>query len=268
LGLFSPRLVDDEVADWQFENYEWLIRNFSRETALQDSELWLPIAEHFSPNNKSGQPLAGRVLAKFLFKTVKIQCGFSVNDEFRLIPTIESKPQSLGGVAMVQTHEDGACGRYMIDKNEDGSYSETITYDSDLEDNPNQLVATFAHEISHALHNRSKEPLDIEPQLYELLTDLTAVYLGYGVFIANSRFSFSQMSSHDVQGWQASGAGYLPEADIIFATAIFMAIKNIPYETAASHLKPNLRKMLKKANKQLSKYQDEIDELRALAPLP
>ena len=165
-----------------------------------------------------------------------------------------------------QTNEAGACGRYKISQNDDGSYTETITYDRDLGDDPTQLIATFSHELGHALHNRSKEPLDIESELYEMFTDLTAIYLGYGIFTANTRFEFSQFQNAGTQGWQAQGAGYLPEADIIFGTALFMKIKNISQDVALEHLKPRLRKMLKKAFKQLAGYEEEVGALRALNP--
>lgn len=266
MGFFTPRLVDREVAEWQFEYFEWLIRNYSSGPGLPDSQLWEPIAEHFAPAKKGSRPLTGRPLVKHIFEIVKRQCGFGPNDVFRLVPSDEAKPQSLGGVAMVQTHEAGACGRYKIKQNEDGSYTETITYDRDLSDNATQLIATFSHEIGHALHNRSKEPLDIEPELYEMFTDLTAIYLGYGIFTANTRFEFSQFQNADTQGWQAQGAGYLPEADIVFATALFMKIKNIPEKVAAEHLKPRLKKMLKKAFKQLSVYEEDVESLRMLNP--
>lgn len=267
MGFFSPRLVDIEVAEWQFEYFEWLIRNFSSGAGLPDSELWLPIPEHFAPSKKGSRPLSGRPLVKHLFEIIKRQCGFGPKDIFRLIPSDEAKPQSFGGLAMVQTNEAGACGRYKITQNDDGSYTETISYDRDLADDPNQLIATLSHELGHALHNRSKEPLDIEPELYEMFTDLTAIYMGYGVFTANTRFEFSQFQNSDTQGWQATGAGYLPEADIVFGTALFMKIKNIPQDVASENLKPRLRKMLKKAFKQLSGFEDEVKRLRELNPV-
>jgi len=266
VGFFTTKLVDREVVEWQFEYFEWLINNFSSGAGLPDSELWLPISEHFAPAKKGTRPLSGRPLIKHTFETVKLQCGFGPKDAFRLVPTDEAKPQSLGGLAMVQTNEAGACGRYKINQNSDGSYTETIMYDRDLSDNPMQLVATFSHELGHALHNRSKEPLDIEPELYEMFTDLTAIYLGYGIFTANTRFEFSQFQNAGTQGWQAQGAGYLPEADIVFGTALFMKIKKIPQEVAAEHLKPRLKKMLKKAFKQLSGYECEVEGLRSLNP--
>ena len=267
MGLFNSRLIDPEVVEWQFQYFEWLIDNFSSAAGLPDSELWRPIPEHYSPVSRGKRSLTGRPLAKHIFETVKRQCHFGPEQTIRLVPTQESKPQHLGGVAMVQTNEAGACGRYKLSKNEDGSFTETITYDEDLTENPTQLIATFAHELGHALHNRSQRPVEIEVELYEMFTDLTAIYLGFGIFVANTRFEFSQFQDANLQGWQANGAGYLPEADIVFATALFMKIKNIPESVAAEHLKPRLRKTLHKAFKQLSKHEEDVDALRMRMPV-
>ena len=260
MGIFGSRLIDVEVVEWQFEQFALLIENFSSGIGLPDSELWLPIPKHFPAWEDSELPRAN--LAEHFFFLVKEQCGFNEGTIFDLVRAKTNKGELLGGGGIIHVSGNVACGTYQYEPRKYGQPKETITYDSDMESKPTQIVATFAHELSHALHNRSREPLDIEPEIYELFTDLTAVYLGYGVFLANSRFEVSS----NTLGWQARGAGYLPEADLIFATAIFMEIKRIPPETAIQHLKPRLRKMLAKAMKQLSYYRTEVDSLRNLMP--
>ena len=264
--MFSGKLVDKSIVDWQFEYFGWLIDNFSSGAGLPDSDLWLPIPEHFGTDDPNYKP-SGAELAQFTFDRVKAQCGFGPDTIIDLIATQERKAQPLGGVAMLQTDHQGACGRYFLSESMYGTKKETITYDQELEKHPAEMIATFAHELSHALHNRAEQNLDIEPELYELFTDLTAVYLGYGVFLANTRFEFSAFTDSDVQGWRAQGAGYLPETDLIFATAVFMQIKGISMNAALPHLKPRLQKMLKKAFKQLLKYPSQLDELKYKIPL-
>lgn len=53
---------------------------------------------------------------------------------------------------------------------------------------------------------------------------------------------------------------------MVFATALFMQIKNIPMEVAAVHLKPRLQKMLKKAFRQLERHADDVQDLRERIP--
>lgn len=197
MGIFGSKLVDKDVLEWQFDWYTWLIENFSSGAGLPDSELWLPTTGHFG--HSRGFMLEGQSLARFVFKRIKEQCRFSPQDKFKL--RIISTPQggNLGGVAHVTAMGNRACGTYQVKETEQGTYQETITISEDLIDNPTNLIATMAHELSHALHNRAKEVLDIEPELYELFTDLTAIYLGYGIFLANSRFEFSQFSNGEIR---------------------------------------------------------------------
>lgn len=60
-----------------------------------------------------------------------------------------------------------------------------IELDRSQLDNPMDLVGTMAHELAHA---RLLGEDRIDPDVYdhELLTDLTAVFLGLGIFLANS----------------------------------------------------------------------------------
>ena len=260
--MFRRKLVDTEVAEWQFDWFAWLIDNFSTGAGLPDSRLYLPTDQEFLAPNGQLKTRAGR-----LFYVLKRQCGFNEGDIFDLEPQAGRPESVLGGLAMVETQGQTACGTYQLIPANYGRPREIIKYDAGLENNPAQLIATFAHELSHALHNRAAEPLDVEPELYELFTDLTAIYLGYGIFLANTRFEFSQFTNADTQGWQAQGAGYLPEADMVFATALFMVIKDIPMETALPYLKPRLQKMLKKAFRQLGRHADEVERLKSRSPV-
>lgn len=265
MGFFSPKIVDHDVLEWQFEQYEILIRNLSSGAGLPDSDLWKPIPDHFG--HPAGTVLTGKPLAEFLFSVIKAQCGFNHETAFDLKVIETPKGGFMGGTAIVHMEGQSACGTYQAVRRDDGTYKETITIDEALTDNPANLIATLSHELAHALHGRMREPLDIEPELYELFTDLTAIYLGYGIFLSNSRFEFGQFSGTTTQGWQASGAGYLPEADMVMALAIFMNVKSIKLEEANEHLKPRLSKLLVKAFKQLSGYEDDIARLKALEPM-
>ena len=261
MGLFSKNLIDKDVAEWQLDWFEWLIDNYSSGPGLPDGDLWLPIAEHFSPLGLNPKPLEGRKLARFLFTRVGEQCGFGHNHPIELLEK-ESPPSGfLGGGAILQT-ESGACGLYVTEGTDEG-FRESIYYDLSMVGHPNQLIATFAHEYAHALHNRSREPLDIEPELYELFTDLTAIFFGFGIFLINTRFEYNV----DAIGWSARAAGYLPPEDMVFALALFMTLKNIPIDRAMCHLKIQLRPSLKKAFKQLEKYEAEIAKLQSRVPL-
>jgi hypothetical protein len=258
--MFGRALVDKHVVAWQFEHFAYLIDMLSALPGLADSELWLPIPEHF-PEAPDKSQLPGH-----LFACVMHQMGFPDDTPFELIGESPDRPESLGGVAMVQPAEPAPAGTYQAvgDETEKQTAREIIRFDLSL--GPGDLVTTFAHELSHAAQQRVIQWPDIDMELYELFTDLTAVYFGYGVFLANSRFSFSGYSDGTTQGWQARGAGYLPEADLIFATVLFMAIRDLPASAALPYLKPRLHKSLKRAFRQLERYQDDVEALRDRVP--
>jgi hypothetical protein len=48
----------------------------------------------------------------------------------------------------------------------------------------------------------------------EPLNDLLTVFLGFGVFTANSAFRFEQHRDNRSQGWSAQRLGYLSEAQL------------------------------------------------------
>ena len=142
-----------------------------------------------------------------------------------------------------------------------------ITYNPELVGNPVQLVATYAHELSHYLTGSGPEEPPGGWDNWEFATDIAATFLGFGVFMANSAFNFQQFTEVDSQGWQYNRSGYLSESEHIFALAIFLGLQGISLESALPHLKPNLKKLLKKAAKQVS-ASGLINELAAVEYVP
>ncbi|TLU67496.1 hypothetical protein FE810_00640 [Thalassotalea litorea] len=109
------------------------------------------------------------------------------------------------------------------------------------------MIATFAHELAHYLTASAKQEPPGGWENWEFATDITATFLGFGVFMANSAFNFRQYTDSDSQGWQASRNGYLTEAEHVFSLALFIQLKGISPATVTPFLKSHLRKMLKKA---------------------
>ncbi len=71
------------------------------------------------------------------------------------------------------------------------------------------LVGVMAHEVAHAyraVHGLVVEDHDLE----ERLTDLTTVYLGFGIFTVNNTYRFRSYTHGDLgSGYSTSQAGYL-----------------------------------------------------------
>lgn len=92
-------------------------------------------------------------------------------------------------------------------------------------DSPDLLVGTMAHEVAHAF--RAAHDLVVaERDTEELLTDLTAVYLGFGVLLANGSYEYRSYQGRrgDVGNphwstYEHRKLGYLPYQAVSFALA-------------------------------------------------
>jgi hypothetical protein len=86
---------------------------------------------------------------------------------------------------------------------------------------PEELVGTLCHEVAHAY--RHVHHLPVEGPEEEWLTDLTSIFLGFGVFVCNNAYRFRTREhvegSRVMYGWSATRIGYLPLELLCFALA-------------------------------------------------
>ena len=229
---FPPKpLLGADMARWHLDNFAWLIRSHGQRSRFAEARLVLPSPDFFATEGQQGHALA---LA--LFGNIKAYCGMGDAD-----------------IALVQA--DGPPAR--IDSPQVAS--PRVIYAAALLANPQSFIAAMAHELArHLLAERSAEPPPLGTQGEEHLTDLAAVYLGFGVFLANSAFT---MRTH-ADGWSYSRQGYLPEQDLVFALAIFMKVKRLAPGPALHFLKADLGAMLRRALRELQSYKSEIAAMR------
>jgi hypothetical protein len=229
-------IVDDETAAWHVENFAWLIKRFGGADGLAHAKLILPRPGFFMSDGEAGHAFAQRI-----FKQTKTYCGMSDWDVDLVAddnPLAEDAAPSLVAVA-AQTH---ALGTFGVAGNRI-----VISYVPALLKRPDNLIATFAHELAHYLLATAASEPPCEADEREFLTDLAAVYLGFGVFLANARFQHEAYVDGPLQGWRIGRSGYLPEADLIFALALFLHVKRLEPGQASACLKPHLATMLKRA---------------------
>lgn len=246
LGIFKSKpILSDEDTEFQIATFSWLLRNFGGKDFYEDSILILPTKEYFPSRVENEKDAAIET-----FEAVKKYAGMEEwpckleaqeNDvETRLAPTLT-----------VQNAPSSPLGTFQAKENNDI----VITYNPNLVNNPTQLVATYAHELAHYLTGSCPEEPPGGWDNWEFATDIAATFLGFGLFMANSAFNFQQFTAVDSQGWQYNRSGYLSEAEHIFSLAIFLRLRGMGVESALPYLKPSLKKLLKKAVKQLSNTQ-------------
>ena len=259
-GFGRTPIIDQETIDWEFETYRWLFENFGGYPQFRGAELVQP-TDGFFPVEKG---LAGHALAEAIFAQVKRHARM---DQWpcRLVAQ-ESDPELLVGDAqLLQGFEPSPAGTFSVDPQESRTDDAVvITYNPKLLSDSMSLVATFAHELSHFLIATAQSLPPGEEELLEFATDLTAVYLGFGVFMANSSFRFEQHGDAFSMGWQASRQGYMTERQLVFALAIFAHLLDLPAAAVCEHLKPNLAKLFGRAGRTLEREAERLAELRAI----
>jgi hypothetical protein len=244
-------VVDADTAAWHVENFAWLVRQFGGATGLAHSKLVLSTPGFFVADGESGHALARRI-----FDQVKAYCGMS-DWEADLVaddnPLADQGALSLATVAP-QRHALGTFGvagnRIMI------------SYVPALLKRPDHLIATLAHELAHYLLATTRDRPPCEEDEREFLTDLAAVYLGFGVFLANARFRHESYQAGPLQGWRIGHSGYLPEPDLIFALALFIQTKAVDPNPALACLKPHLATMLRRTLRDLAKRAAMVAPIR------
>lgn len=224
-------IVDAETASWHLENFAWLVEEFGP-SRFANTQLILPKPGYFKTEGDRGHDFAVRI-----FDQVKAYCGMG---KWEADLVVDDNPLAIRleiSHAMVASQKH-ALGTFGVAGNR-----VQISYVPELLQRPEQLIATFAHELAHYLLAMARSETRCADDEKEFLTDLTAVYLGFGVFLANARFNFEGLAN----GWRMGSSGYLPEADLIFALSIFIGMKQIDPSMALRCLKPHLAAMLRRS---------------------
>jgi hypothetical protein len=250
LSLFAPKLpIDADELEWQLATFKWLGREFG---PAGNAPLVLPTPQTFPPTRRQGH---GRI--EDLFAAVKAAAGLA-DWPCELRPGAGERPAQVGtGLLLRHLGAPPPCGTFMVE-GEDGARRVVITYNPSLAGDTTAMIATFAHELGHYLMSTAKTAPPGGWELHELHTDIAAVYLGFGVFLANSARTFSQFQSAGEMGWSSRSQGYLSEGALVTATAIFSRLAGRDPLEAAPWLKDYLRTDLRGAANGLARLHPDL----------
>lgn len=110
---------------------------------------------------------------------------------------------------------------------------------------PGSVVATLAHEIGHAvLLGAGRVSPDENDQ--EELTDLLMVFLGLGIFPANSAVHEANWTDGNWSGWSVGKRGYLSMDMFGYALALYALARSERTPAWSTHLRLDARAALKK----------------------
>ncbi len=250
MSLFGPKLpIDRDELEFQLATFKWLIQQFG---PVGDRPLILPTPDYFPLNVTGVQPAVSE-----LFESVRGHAGMA-DWPCQLEPGDGDRSFDLGNNNFVKHGGRNApCGTFRIGEGLAGRYA-IITYNPGMARNRAGLAATFAHELGHYLMATAAADPPGGWDLHELHTDLAAVYLGFGILLANHARSFEHFVTETSQGWRSSLTGYLSEQALVTATCIFQRLAGREPAAAAPHLKPYLAGVLKKADRALAKQAPDM----------
>lgn len=213
-GFTAKCPVGDIEREWVETSLQRFVELFGEDT-LRAVRVVLPTKEFFPDEWHSPKDCAEKLL-------VRVCAYMGVARERIELETVCEEPDELRKLLPhYRESSSGAAGLYVRGEAED-----KITIAGKLADSVNitALIATLAHELGHVLlladSRIARDAPDMEP-----LTDLVAIFFGFGVFTANSAINFSQYSDGMKQGWSARRLGYLSEPVIAYALAYFAALR-------------------------------------------
>lgn len=225
----TPRSpVSDEAREALERGFARLLELFGEER-LRHAPVVLPTREFFPDEWKSPgegvEQLLVRVGALLGVSRARVDLEVLFDDE---------APRPMIGIPV---HSEGFAGLYSSD---DGSGRERVSVKLGATSDPVSVVSTLAHELCHVLLlGDGKIARELEEG--EPLTDLLTVFLGFGVFSANAVFRHSHYSDARGQGWQMRRQGYLSEAELAFALALWTRRRSEPKPAWPKHLSGNAR---------------------------
>lgn len=248
LSLFRPKLpIDAEELEWQLATLKWLNLEFG--AAAKPPVL--PTRENFPVSRRQGHERMEE-----LFAAVKRAAGLQ-DWPCELQPGRGDRPAHIGVGLLLKHLDTPPCGTFQI-VGEDGVEKVVITYNPSLAADTGAMVATFAHELAHYLMASARTPPPGGWDLHELHTDLAAVWLGFGVFLANSARNFSQFQSGGEMGWSFRRQGYLSEGALVTGLVLCQRLAGRDPAELEPYLKDYLRTDLRKAVRALAMLHPDV----------
>lgn len=254
--LFSQKpLLDEASVRWLFDTYSWALRNFDA-ALFRDHTLLVQPSDRFFP----GKIDSVEGMASLICNKVKEYAGIA-HWPTRLIDgrqcQLEVAPQLLlegpirssGGSVPAGVEE---------------AHKLPILYDPLLINNPEAMIASFAHIFAHYLGTLAKEPPPGGEENWAHATEVVATFLGFGLLMANSAFNVRIPRCGSCAPQPLDRESFLSQYDITYALAIFAVLKGLPNKEVVPHLKSSLRSFYKRAVKEVAGRGEAVAQLRSL----
>ena len=244
-------LLDETYAGWILDVYAWALRNFDPVMFRDETLLVTPSNEHFP-----GRANSPEEMARLIFERVVTYAGMR-HWPLKLLPPGSCALEPPAEVRVVA----GARGTRAVAVADAPSPSLTLSYDPEALNNPEAMIAVYAHTLAHYLGSSATEPPPGGAENWPQVTEILAVFLGFGLMFANTALILPRGGC--CGGPVVRRQAYVSQHDITYALAIFAALKGLPQKTVLAHLKKSLRGHFKQAMREVTgRYQPRLQELQ------
>ncbi len=252
--LKTPPVLDEDSIQWQFELYEWALRNFDADIFFNQSVLVEPSNKFFPGNAENIDEMAQLIFNKVREYAALRHWPCTLTTDQSCL-TQPSRVVVSGALRDTQGVEpDDALDEDRL----------LILYDPRQVRNPEAIIASFAHTLSHYLGSMAQDMPPGGEENWPHVTEVLSVFMGFGLMFANSAFVYRNVTCGSCQPTTVNRTAYLSQYDITYSLAIFCVLKEIPVREAAKNVKKTLRSYFKKAYKDVRKRTSELEKLRAI----
>ena len=253
-GLFNKSpVLEASSSQWLFDAFAWALVNFDADYFYNETVLVLPNNEFFPGSVDSPE-----AMANLIFDQVKVYAGIS-HWPTRLVEEGSSASLDAPNVE-IKGALRGADG--IADDSVDDAQRLPILFYPQQISNPEGMISTFSYIIAHHLGQMADEQPPGGSEYWPHVTELLAIYTGFGVMFANSAFTYSGGGCASCYNPAANRDAYLSEREATYALAIFSVLKDIPGSDITRHMKGHLRGVFKKAVKEIKGRDNDLQRLR------
>lgn len=252
--LKSGPPLDEDSALWLFDAFAWSLNQFSAEFFRDSTVLVLPTNRYFPGRADSVHGMARLVFERAVEYAGMAHWPLALLEPGTCPIPVATPPRLIvnGGV-----RGDGS----VVTLSTGGADGLPVGYDPALVGNPEALIASFAHTLAGLLAASASPPpggLENLPHA----TEVAAVFMGFGVMVANSAKTIQVRSCGSCGGGQKGRQSFLSQDDVTYALALFCTLKDIGPREVLPHLEKHLRPFYKKAVKDIEAREEMLASLR------
>ena len=235
-------LLDEATRQWLFDLYAWALRHFDAEVFYTHTPLVAPNGQFFPGRADSPEAMATLILGHVQRHAALGHWPCRAVD-YRQCGTQTAARLLIDGAL----RQPGAAPAQGITE----AQTLLLQYDPAMLNNPEAMIASYAHALAHYLASLAPEPPPGGEQNWPHATEVLAVFLGFGVIMANTTGNVRIPRCGSCAPPPVDRQTWLSQYDISYALAIFCVLKGIPARQASARLKPALRGWFKRACKEI-----------------